>query len=201
MNKKVPVSFLRGAKATMPEQIIDGMLYITTDERRLYADISDTQRIAIGEVPVMINVYAEGNSFVADKTYEEIALLLANGNHLYCRYDGRFYNLMVSDSTWTVFNIFDSNGTVLDYTWIIFRPNGNIAVTSSLHDLNDIVNEANAYTDKSIADMIGAAPAELDTIEELAKAFQENDDVVEVLNQAITTKYDAENPPPIPLRL
>ena len=41
-----------------------------------------------------------------------------------------------------------------------------------------------------LANLVGAAPETLDTIEELATAFQENEDVVETLNQAIGNKAD-----------
>lgn len=52
------------------------------------------------------------------------------------------------------------------------------------------LESAKYYTDTKITDLIGGAPSTLDTIEELAKAMQENDDVVEAINAAITTKVD-----------
>lgn len=54
-------------------------------------------------------------------------------------------------------------------------------------------NEAKEYTDTKISDLVGSAPEMLDTLGELATAFEENADVVEVLNEAITTKADKEN--------
>ena len=44
--------------------------------------------------------------------------------------------------------------------------------------------------DKSIADLVGAAPDTLDTIEELATALKNNKDIVDTLDAAITAKAD-----------
>lgn len=55
------------------------------------------------------------------------------------------------------------------------------------------------YVDAKVADLVNQAPETLDTLGELATAFQENEEVVDVLNQAITTKYSADNPPPYPV--
>lgn len=47
---------------------------------------------------------------------------------------------------------------------------------------------ANKYTDKKVADLIGSAPETMDTLEEVAAAIQENKDVETALNKAIGTK-------------
>ncbi len=57
--------------------------------------------------------------------------------------------------------------------------------------LSEISNKADkSYVDESIANLIGSAPETLDTLGELATALQENEEVVEVLNNAIVTKAD-----------
>lgn len=57
--------------------------------------------------------------------------------------------------------------------------------------LSEIANKADmSYVDEKIADLVDSAPETLDTLSELAAALQENDEVVEVLNNAITTKAD-----------
>lgn len=56
-----------------------------------------------------------------------------------------------------------------------------------------------SYVDTKVADLVNSAPETLDTLGELAIAFQENEEVVDVLNQAITTKYSNDNPPPYPV--
>ena len=49
------------------------------------------------------------------------------------------------------------------------------------------------YVDKKVADLIGAAPETRDTLEELSKALEENEDVVDVLNKAIGSKANQES--------
>lgn len=57
--------------------------------------------------------------------------------------------------------------------------------------LSSIADKADkTYVDEKVADLVGSAPETLNTIEELAAALQENDEVVQVLNEAITTKAD-----------
>ena len=48
--------------------------------------------------------------------------------------------------------------------------------------------QAAGYTDKKIADLIGGAPETLDTLEEVATAIKENEDVVKALDAAIGKK-------------
>ena len=47
---------------------------------------------------------------------------------------------------------------------------------------------ANKYTDKKVAELIGSAPETMDTLEEVAAAIQENKDVETALNEAIGKK-------------
>lgn len=48
--------------------------------------------------------------------------------------------------------------------------------------------QATGYTDKKVADLIGGAPETLDTLEEVATAIKENEDVVKALDAAIGKK-------------
>lgn len=50
--------------------------------------------------------------------------------------------------------------------------------------------EAKAYTNTAIADLVNSAPETLDTLGELATAFQENADIVATLNAAVTNKAE-----------
>ena len=72
----------------------------------------------------------------------------------------------------------------------------NSAVNFALHtlkeELNDNIEAAKSYTDSEIANLVNAAPETLDTLGELATAFKENEEVVDALNDAITTKADAD---------
>ena len=52
------------------------------------------------------------------------------------------------------------------------------------------VGQAKTYAEQTINDIIGAAPATLDTIEELADAVTKNKDGVQAINEGITKKAD-----------
>lgn len=64
---------------------------------------------------------------------------------------------------------------------------------------SETLTSAHEYTDIAVANLVNSAPETLDTLGELSTALQENEEVVDVLNQAITTKYSADNPPPYPV--
>lgn len=94
--------------------------------------------------------------------------------------------------------------SVSPYTYNLLGPsdfelatNKNITIelisTNYIEDrrLREIVNKADkSYIDDQISNLINSAPETLDTLGELAAAFQENDDIVNVLNEAITIKAD-----------
>lgn len=61
--------------------------------------------------------------------------------------------------------------------------------TASLKvDINRLRQECKAYVDDEIANLVGTAPENLDTLNELAKALTDNAEVLEVLNNAVTSK-------------
>ena len=69
----------------------------------------------------------------------------------------------------------------------------NIDLTSyeTIENSNNKLEEAKAYADQVKSDILGGAPKEtLDTIVELATAFEENAEVVGALDAAITNKAD-----------
>lgn len=49
------------------------------------------------------------------------------------------------------------------------------------------------YVDARVADLVDSAPEKLDTLGELATAFKENEEVIDVLNEAITTRVKTIN--------
>lgn len=54
--------------------------------------------------------------------------------------------------------------------------------------IDNALSDAKSYTDTEIANLVGTAPATLNTLEEVAQAIEENEDVVTALNAAIGTK-------------
>lgn len=72
------------------------------------------------------------------------------------------------------------------------------AVGNQINTINNIISEgdestlssAKNYTDEQVANLVNSAPETLDTLGELATAFNENKEVIDVLNEAITLKAD-----------
>lgn len=62
------------------------------------------------------------------------------------------------------------------------------AINSLTAAINAAKSASNAYTNQKIADLIGGAPAALDTLKEIADALQENSEAMETLNSAIGNK-------------
>ena len=79
------------------------------------------------------------------------------------------------------------------YTEVMDKVNGfeddlNAEIERSKSAENKALTDANAYTDKEIANLVGAAPELLNTIEELAQAIENHQDVTDALNEAIAKK-------------
>jgi hypothetical protein len=56
--------------------------------------------------------------------------------------------------------------------------------------INTALSTSKEYTDTKVANLVGTAPETLNTLEELAQAIEDNEDVVETLNNAIGNKAD-----------
>ena len=100
--------------------------------------------------------------------------------------------------------IFNSNAkTGLAYDndnyYIITSPTANLAITSSLPLVamvcinkptfnNGELVASEKYVKEEIAKLVGTAPEKLNTIEELAEAFKENDNILEALKETLPTK-------------
>lgn len=68
----------------------------------------------------------------------------------------------------------------------------NTAINTVKNELITDIQNIKNYTDTKIADLVDSAPETLDTLGELAIAFQENKDIIDVLNSAIATKADVD---------
>ena len=73
-------------------------------------------------------------------------------------------------------------------------PQPDLSSLETKEDASAKLEEAKGYADQIKSDILGGAPKEtLDTIAELATAFEENAEIIEVLNEAITNKADKEH--------
>lgn len=61
-------------------------------------------------------------------------------------------------------------------------------IQQNMSNVDATYQQATGYTDQKIADLINGAPSTLDTLGEIAKAMQDNGDVVGALNDAIGSK-------------
>lgn len=109
----------------------------------------------------------------------------------------------------------DSNGLIQDIDAIIGRELTDITLTKSgvgadskvvgdkfitleselenyylKTEADNLHAEIEDYVDNQVAALVNAAPETLDTLGELAAAFEENKEVVEVLDASITNKQD-----------
>ena len=60
--------------------------------------------------------------------------------------------------------------------------------TATQTAIDNVLSESKGYTDTKVADLVGSAPETLDTLEEVAQAIKDNEDVVTALNSAIGNK-------------
>lgn len=69
--------------------------------------------------------------------------------------------------------------------------NGLASETYVNNKASTALSESKSYTDSKISNLVGSAPAALDTIHEIASALNNNPNLVTVLNNAISLKQDS----------
>jgi hypothetical protein len=52
------LKFKKGPWAKLPSDSVEGTIYVTTDEKAMYVDISDEKRIRIGDI-IRVNTFNE----------------------------------------------------------------------------------------------------------------------------------------------
>lgn len=101
-------------------------------------------------------------------------------------------DMIITDNNSNIIMKVDQNGlettSVTATTMIV----DGIDVKSALESCGITPDFSNIkdYVDDEIAKLVNSAPETLDTLGELATAFQDNEDVVDALNEAITNKSD-----------
>lgn len=160
--------------------------YTTASETYAHAEGSNTTASKVG-------AHAEGNYTVSNGAFShtegyytsaQSAYQHVRGKYNELDYDGVYSTIIgngTSDSDRSNIHTLDWNGN----SW--FKGNVKIGGTG----YND-ENAKTVATTEDIANLVNSAPETLDTLGELAAAFQENKEVVDVLNDAIITKADAD---------
>ena len=149
---------------------------------------SGSWREAFGYCSSLKNLYIKNlkvnlNISWSPINYESIAFIIANAANENA--------ITISVSPYT-YNLLDTSDFEL-------AANKNITIalisTNYVEDkrLGAISTKADkSYVDEKVAALVGSAPETLDTLEELATAFNENKEVVDALDAAITTKKNAD---------
>lgn len=203
---------LFGNKIDALEKIIrtdgDGSLFLTDDgeyrelDLSIYLKSSDAQSTYL-TIEDAAAIYQEQGDYLT-------SIPIADGSNLGAVLSGGDVTIsdgviMVNDDSHnhTISNIDNLQDTLDDKVPISRTINGknlstNITLTAS--DVNadasgsaeNALLEANNYTDNKLANLVGQAPEALDTIYELAEALEDNQELVNILNNAIGNKVDKE---------
>ena len=147
---------------------------------------SGSWRDAFGECSSLRNLFIKNlkvnlNISWSPINYESISFIIANAantNKITISVSPYTYNLL-KDSDFELAT--DKNITI------------ELITTNYVEDrrLSSIGDKADkSYVNEKVAELVGSAPDTLNTLEELATAIKENEDIVDVLNNAITTKAD-----------
>ena len=147
---------------------------------------SGSWRDAFGQCSSLRNLFIKNlkvnlNISWSPINYESISFIIsnaANTNKITISVSPYTYNLL-KDSDFELAT--DKNITI------------ELITTNYVEDrrLSSIGDKADkSYVDKKIAELVGSAPDTLNTLEKLATAIKEDENVVNILNNAITTKAD-----------
>lgn len=130
-----------------------------------------------------------------------MAINLVNDNISTIEIKGKKYNIKAipfhgTAAEWENNNYIPKDGEIIiydadeDYGYKRVKIGNGIDAVSALPFYEEAIFD---IVDTKIADLVNSAPETLDTLGELATAFEENADIIETLNQAITNKADKEN--------
>ena len=78
------VAFKKGLRANLPSTYAEGTVYITTDERAMYLDVSNSERIRIGDFQEVANIAA----LASVQNPSSTALYYAIAENVLCKYNG-----------------------------------------------------------------------------------------------------------------
>ena len=170
----------------------DGEKDIVANINRL---IEKTSNIEEKKEKDLIVTYQSGSTYYATHSVEEIFEAVNNGRTVYFQKDAELLSLLEINTNYATFYIVYLNmQNKLQQKVIALSGNSIILEQDDTYDFA-AKSDLNLYclkteVDKKIADLVNSAPETLDTLGELATALQENEDVVEVLNEAVGSKAD-----------
>lgn len=207
-NRAMGTGILIGADGTITTEIYqlghltDNVIHITSAERNRWNDTytkteADNLLEAKAEDSVkkyflIVETTKQNDNYLLDGiTFNEILEKFNTGNvNIVCHVDGTDYIPLLSVTSNKIMfsGIYQTTSVSLD-----FDTNGvGVLTSNSLVNQNRLQNYyyTKTETDTKIANLVNSAPETLDTLGELATALQENKEIVDVLNEAITNKAD-----------
>ena len=143
----------------------------------------------------LIITYLNGSHYYATHYVTDVVDAVNAGRTVYFQKDGELLHLLEVTPDFATFYIFYMNiNNKIQQKVVAISGNDIILEQDDIYDFATKDGLKNYYLkteiDKKLADLVDGAPETLDTLGKLAAAFKENDDVVDVLNQAIGTKAD-----------
>ena len=156
---------------------------------------SGSWREAFGDCPSLRRLYIKNlkvglNISWSPIDYNSISYIIskaANTNAITISVSPYTYNLL-SDTDFEAATAKNITIELITTNYVEDKRLGEIANKAEKTDLNDYYTKVEA--DQKLADLVNSAPETLDTLGELADAFNENNEIVTVLNEAITNKAD-----------
>lgn len=134
-----------------------------------------------GNITIVGQEYAGGNSIKFTITFN------SNNNTQYFESDLSAGDIFISKSNT---NIELDNAILIIYSGEVLSDYIIPDTIARILDLTTTLTEAKSYTDTAVADLVNSAPETLDTLGELAAAFEENADMVATLDAAVTNKAE-----------
>ena len=179
------------------------VLYHTLDEKFIpdtIARTSDIQEVNtsldVKKEKDLIVTYKNGSSSIATHYVSEILDAVNNGRTVMFQKTGELLHLLeVTPDFATFYIIYLNMNNKVQQKVVALSSNSIILEQDDTYDYAT-TNALKSYyskteVDKKIADLVNSAPDTLDTLGELATAFQENKDVVDAINQSIVNKANS----------
>lgn len=141
----------------------------------------------------LIVTYAENQGFGVTHSSQEIYDATLNGITVKFQKDSELLNIMEATPDYATFYVFYVNMDGVLSQKIVVIQNKSVALDQEeIYDFITLDTLKNYYTkneiEQKIADLVDSAPETLNTLGELAAAFNENSELIAVLNAAIGNK-------------
>ena len=205
------VAFKKGLLANLPSTITAGTLYVTTDERAIYLDVNDSQRIRLGD----FQEFATLEALKANTNPSTSALYYITGANVLAKFNGTDYVQINLDTGATSIEVVGEGNAVTAASYdavtrkITLTMGETFATSAELTAADEAIRGYVDEKTKGIAtdaalgelqDRVAAAEGEIDALQaidhEAYKAADETNlqaakDYADGLNTAMNTRVEA----------